>query len=340
MSSRSKILKIFNRDNNQGMGFWTGEPHKDTLDLYLSELGLDEKEDLFAFLHDDCRWFPADAGYKHPEGKPMFDFYLGEEKKSLNQPGCFAECDSLDQVDNFPWPDPGYLDFSVVMEKIELHQDKAIFSGMWSPFFHIVADFFGMDNYFLKMYTDPLIVEAVTEKVVDFLIEANDRFFREASGKVDVFFFGNDFGTQRDLLVSPEDFRHFILPSFKRLIAVGRKYDKKILLHSCGSIIKVIPDLIDAGIDALHPLQAKAYGMDAVNLARNFKNRIAFNGGVDTQQLLIHSSPEEVKEEVLRLYGILGPNYIAGPSHEAILPNVPLRNIVALSRAARSKVNK
>ena len=75
--------------------------------------------------------------------------------------------------------------------------------------------------------------------------------------------------------------------------------------------------------------------MDAQNLARNYKGKIAFVGAVDTQHLLIHSTPDQVKQEVRRLRELLGPHYIVSPSHEAILPNVPLENVIAMSEAAR-----
>ncbi len=192
-----------------------------------------------------------------------------------------------------------------------------------------------MENYFVKMYTDPGVVEAVTEHVVDFFCEANDRFFKYTGDKADTFFFGNDFGTQLDLLVSPEAFKKFILPGLKKLIAVAKKYNKKVLLHSCGSIYKVIPYLIEAGVDALHPLQAKAANMDAATLAREFKNDIAFVGGVDTQELLVHAKPSKIKEEVYRLKDLFGPSLIVSPSHEAILPNVPLENVIAMAEAAK-----
>ncbi len=240
-------------------------------------------------------------------------------------------------MERYPWPDPAHLDFSGVVSQIEAHDDKAVFTGMWCPFFHYVADFFGMDNYFIKMYTNPDVVDAVTERVVDFLDAANDTFFRALGNRADTFFFGNDFGTQRDLILSPEAFRRFVLPSMKRLIATARRYGKKVILHSCGSVYRVIPELIDAGIDGLHPLQARAQSMDAEFLARTYRGSLAFIGGVDTQDLLIHMSPDQIKGEVRRLRRLLGPNFVVSPSHEAILPNVPFENVVAMAEAAREE---
>ncbi len=335
MNSREKINKIFSRSSAGDIGFWTGNPREDTEKIYFNTLKLNDREQLFQYLKDDCRWVPADAGYKHPEGKPVFDIYGGQPVACHGQAGCFAGCESLREIEAFDWPNPDYLDFSDIIAQISRHQDKSVFTGFWSPFFHVVSGFFGMENYFAKMYTAPDIVEAVTAHVVDFYCEANDRFFSELGTLADTFFFGNDFGTQLDLLISPRSFRQFVLPGFSKLIRVAKKHDKKVLLHSCGSIYKVIPLLIDAGIDALHPLQAKAANMDAQTLAGEFKNDIAFVGGVDTQDLLVNGSPLQVREEVCRLKDLLDPNLVISPSHEVILPNVPVENVIAMAESAR-----
>ncbi|MDF2687006.1 MAG: hypothetical protein K0S55_2189, partial [Clostridia bacterium] len=105
-------------------------------------------------------------------------------------------------------------------------------------------------------------------------------------------------------------------------------------MHSCGSIYRIIPLLIDSGIDILHPIQAKAKNMDAAYLNKNFKDKIVFMGGVDTQELLPFGTEEQVKEEVKRLIEIFGPNYIVSPSHEALLKNVTSKNLVAMAKTA------
>jgi uroporphyrinogen decarboxylase len=179
------------------------------------------------------------------------------------------------------------------------------------------------------------VVEAVTRKICEFYYEANERFFRQAGGEVDGFFFGNDFGTQLDLLVSPGLFDRFIMPWFRRFTQQGHNHGAQVILHSCGSIYKVIDRLIDAKVDALHPLQAKAAGMDAASLARDFKGRIAFMGGIDTQDLLVNGTPDQVRDDVRRVKELLGPGLVVSPSHEALLPNVSAENVLAMAEEAR-----
>jgi uroporphyrinogen decarboxylase len=151
---------------------------------------------------------------------------------------------------------------------------------------------------------------------------------------VDGFFFGNDFGTQQSLICGPQQFDEFILPWFVRFTEQGRRHGYQVLLHSCGAIHQVIERLINAGVNCLHPIQALAAQMDAETLAREFRGRIAFMGGIDTQKLLTNGTPEQVKADVLRVKKLLGPNLIVSPSHEAILPNVPPQNVEALIQAA------
>lgn len=334
-TSRDKVGKIFKRSNSYEKAFWTGSPTEEAWKIYLSKIESEEKENLFLYLDDDCRWIPVDDAYNHPDGITMFGSTQGLQYDTFSSVGYFAECEDLREVGKFPWPSPEYFDFKNITNEINIHCDKAVFTGLWSCFFHVVADFFGMENYFIKMRFNPEIVEAVTDHVVSFYVESNKLFFETIGNSADVFFFGNDLGTQSSLLISPEDFKRFVLPGIKKLVEVAKSYNKKVQFHSCGAIYQLIPMLIEAGIDCLHPLQAKAAGMTPEKLAMEFKKDLTFIGGIDTQDLLVNSTPEQVKEEVKRVKDILGPNYIVSPSHEGLLPNVSFENLKAMAEAAK-----
>lgn len=334
-NSRQKVLSILNRSNDNATAMWTGHPSEETVLLYAKEWGIEPtREAIFQYLDDDCRWVTADAGYKSPDGKPAIDPYYNTKRTTLGGEGCFAEAESIADIESYPWPDVKNCDFTKIYEQIDAFQDKMVFTGLWSPFFHQVADFFGMENYFIKMYECPEVVEALTEKIVDYCVEANDIFFKGLGDRADIMFFGNDFGTQLDLFLSPELFRKFVLPSLKRLIAVGKKYNKKVMLHSCGSIYRVIPDLIDSGVDIIHPIQAQATGMSAKDLVQ-FKNDLSFIGGIDAQSFFVNASPAQIADEVNRVRELLGPSIVISPSHEEILPNVPAANILAMAQTGR-----
>lgn len=337
MNGKERTRALFNRKPADRPGFWLGNPVDETKKIYYRYFGANNDEELGLKLGNDFMWIPAEwEAWKHPEGKPMFDVLGGENRKSLNQSGVFAECEDIREVEAFDWPDPDYLDFNSTIKLVDSANAKGmgVVGGMWTAFFHIVADFFGMENYFVKMYTHPEIVEAVTEKVVDFYLEANRKCFEAMAPKLDAFFFGNDFGSQEDILISREMFNKFVLPGFKKNIELAKSFGLKVMLHSCGAISKVIPTLIDAGIDALHPLQAKAKGMEAEKLTAEYKDSLVFVGGVDTQQLLPFGTPGQVKEEVRRLKKVFGDFFVVSPSHEALLPNVSPENVIAMQEAA------
>lgn len=335
MNARTRVKEIFTHGNQAGSAMWTGHPNDKFVPIFAEKYGIEPtREAIFNYLNDDCRWITADAGYRHPEGLPALNPAYNVKRETLSAAGCFAEAETLADIENYPWPDPAYCDFTEIYAEIDKHSDKMVMTGLWSPFFHLVADFFGMENYFIKMYECPEVVEAVTERIVDYYVAANEKFFSGLGDRADVMFFGNDFGTQLDLFISPEKFRQFVLPSFKRLIAVGKKYDKLIMLHSCGSIYRIIPDLIDAGVDILHPIQAQAAGMSAADL-KQYKNDLAFVGGIDAQSFFVDSTPQQIRDEVHRVRDILGPSIVISPSHEEILPNVPPENVVAMTKAAR-----
>lgn len=335
MPDKQRALDVIHHRSTGHGVFWTGHPNAATIPIYAKEWGVaPTAQAIHDYLRDDYCWVMANSGYRHPQGHGEWDAGWGIQRgRSLSAEGCFAHAECAADIEKYPWPEPGFYDFSGVYAEIDRHPDRVVFSGLWCPFFHVLSDFFGMENYFVKMYDDPALVECVTERVVDCMVAANDKFFAGAGERAEVMFFGNDFGTQRDLFLSPENFRRFILPSLKKLIAVGKRYNRKIMLHSCGSIYRVIPDLIDAGVDMLHPIQAQAAGMSAKALAQ-YKNNLTFCGGIDAQSFLATATPRQIEDEVERVYDILGPNIIISPSHEEILPNVPAANMLAMSRAA------
>ena len=335
MNSREKVLRIFKRKSTGEAAFWTGHPNDETIPIYSKEWGIEPtREAIYSYLDDDARWLNAEQYYFHPDNLPMFDTgFQVNKSNTLSSAGCFAETEDVKEVEKYPWPDVKYLDFTDMYNVIDTFQDKMVMTGMWCPFFHLLHDFFGMENYFIKMYTDPDVVQAVTERMVDFYLQANAKWFDIIGDRMDAIFFGNDFGSQLDMLVSPEMFAKFIMPSFRKITAQAKTRGYKVVLHSCGAIESVIPQLIDAGVDCLHPIQAKARNMDAVSLARKYGNDIVFMGGVDTQDLLPFGTPEQVYDEVMRLREIFGPNFIVSPSHEA-MPDTPPENMEAMAKAA------
>jgi uroporphyrinogen decarboxylase len=336
MTGKERFHAIVERKSDRS-GFWHGDPNPASIERLYAHYGVKNDFELGLKLGAHCRWvMPEKCRFWTNPDMPMFDFLGGKKRASLGEAGVFADAEDTAVVDAFHWPDIKYVDFAGTLEEIDktIAAGQAVLSGSWSCFYHNACDFFGMENYFMKMHTDPAVVDAVTRHIVDFYLEANEKLFNLAGNKIDAFFFGNDFGSQLDLLISPEHFDRFVMPYFREFTEQAHRHGYKVALHSCGSIDRVIPRLIDAGVEALHPIQAMARNMDAESLAKKYNGKIVFMGGVDTQRLLPFGKPEEVRAGTRRLRELFGPNFIVSPSHESILPNVSPENITAMAEAA------
>lgn len=330
MNSRERLRTIISGKPADRCGFWLGYPDKNTWPILHSYFGTSSEEELRLKLGDDFRWIGA-WDYRDTLGRGLFHI---PDKRSHGDPGPLANCDHVGQLDElYDWPQVPHMNFATTLQKLKSAGPYYRASGMWTCFYHNVMDLFGMENYMAFMYERPEIVQAVTDRVCQFYYDANERFFGLVGDDADAFFFGNDFGTQLDLICGPHHFDQFILPWFKRFTEQGHRFGKQVILHSCGAIHRVIDRLIDCNVNCLHPIQALARNMDAQTLARDFRGRLAFLGGVDTQHLLVHGTPQDIRDEVRRLQDILGPCLIVSPSHEAILPNVPPANIAAMAEA-------
>ena len=334
MTSRDRIRTIIGGAPADRCGFWLGNPHPTSLPALYAYFGVDDLERLHRKLGSDLRWLSPQltaSVYRHPGGKGLFD--IGQHKRSHAEEGPLASCTTVREIESYEWPDPLYLDFSESLRELTAAGDHYRASGFWMPFFHDVIDLLGFEPLMMAMHDRGEIVHAVCEQVCGFYLDANERFFAAAPGMVDATFFGNDFGTQRDLLISEAHFDEFFLPWIRRFAEQGRRHGLQVMMHSCGSVHRIIDRLIDAGVHCLHPLQALAQGMDAGSLVRRFGGRMSFLGGIDTQELLRRGTPAAIREEVRRLHGSFGARWIASPSHEALLPDIPPGNIAAMAEA-------
>ena len=333
MIDKYKLFNDIMERKSPRCGFWHGNPHPDSYEKLFKYFGVKNDFELGLKLGDTFMWVHDGWGqYKHPENNYVFDLYKNNNISHLSE----LTDDDLDLVGKLNWPDVKYYDFSGFERAIEMSKEHKvpILSGAWAPFYHEIAGMFGMENYFVKMHTDPELITAVTEKIVDFYLDMNKKLFDLYSNEISACFFGNDYGTQLDLMISPEMFKKFVMPYQKKISDQAKTYKLYTFLHSCGSVVKAIPEMIKAGIDGLHPIQALAAGMDAENLSEKFKDKLVFIGGVDTQVLLREGTAKQIKDDVRRLKDLFGNNFFVSPSHEAVLPDIPPENLAAMSEAA------
>ena len=245
---------------------------------------------------------------------------------------------SLRQINEYAWPDPDWVDVSQVRAQASAWaRQYAILGGDWSPFWHDANELLGMENLMCKMHDAPEIVDAVMEHVLDYYIQVNERILASAADLIDVFFIGNDFGSQAGPLISPAMFRRFIFPHLQRLTGLARDYGLKVLMHCCGSFTALMPAMVEAGIDGLQALQPCTPDMQPANLKARFGRALLFNGCIDSHHVLIAGTPELVCRQTQAVLQIMKPGggYVASASHDYILVETPVDNVLAMFDAAR-----
>jgi uroporphyrinogen-III decarboxylase len=244
-----------------------------------------------------------------------------------------AGASSLRDVEAYPWPDPAWMDVSRVKSEAEAWRGNyAVLGGDWSPFWHDVIDFVGLEALYFLMYDRPEVASLLFEKVTDFYYRVSERMFEASSSLIDIFFIGNDFGSQTGPLLGVQLFDRFVLPSLKRLIDLGHRFGRKVMLHCCGGFRPLLPSLIRAGLDGVHALQPFCAGMEPAQLKKDFGGRILLNGAIDSQRVLIEGTPGFVRDETRKILDIMSPGggYVAGASHDYILGETPVRNVLAM----------
>jgi uroporphyrinogen decarboxylase len=195
-----------------------------------------------------------------------------------------------------------------------------------------------MDNFLMMLAGEPARVHRFLDALVEIHMKNLERFLGAVGPSTDVIVFGDDLGAQTGPQISPRMYREFFKPRHAAMWARAKKLaNAKVMLHCCGAVRQLLPDLIDAGLDAINPVQISCRGMDAEGLKRDFGKDLAFwGGGCDTQQILPCGTPAEVRAHVLHQCETLAPGggFVFQQVHN-ILANVPPENIIAMYDAVR-----
>ena len=240
-----------------------------------------------------------------------------------------------------PWHLNIYNDFEFKLfidglKELYNESDYAVMLSVGHNIFEIGTFLRRIDNFLCDIYLDRKGVERLIDRLVEDYLELLDRILNNVRNYIDILQFGDDLGSQQGPFISPDIFRNIFKPRYKRMWDfVHNNSDCKVFLHSCGSIYELIPDLIDAGIDILNPVQTSASNMDPEKLKKEFGRYITFwGGGCDTRNVLPFKKPKEVKEDVKRRIDIFNKDggFVFNQIHN-ILSDVPPENIVAMFEA-------
>ncbi len=189
----------------------------------------------------------------------------------------------------------------------------------------------GLDHLLMDLREAPRFVHELLDRICEYNLAT---LAEMASYGPDGVFISDDYGFQDRLMMSPRDWREFVRPRLSRLLDAAKRHGLVTMLHSCGNVRAIVPDLIEIGLDILHPIQPEA--LDVFALKREFGQHLTLCGGISTQRTLPHGTPEDVRNEVEQKARVLGTGggYILEPGI-TLQADVPLANLVALVETAR-----
>jgi uroporphyrinogen decarboxylase len=265
---------------------------------------------------------------------------------------------TVSDIENFAWPDPDDFDYAVaagVLQSIPDDKAKRVegkyallapgmtleeatqkSGGNWLPVLCTLFDLFGFEETLLKLWQAPAIIEATVRKLEEFVLGFYAKLFEATKGLAQFVYMGDDFATQRGMLISPEHWRKYLKPTYEKYFSLAKKYDLIVWFHSCGQFRPVMGDLIDIGLDVWETVQTHLPGNEPDVLKREYGDHITFFGGISTQTTLPFGTTDDVRREVRERIRVLGRNggYICGPDH-GIMPDVPMENVLAMYDEAR-----
>ncbi len=254
-----------------------------------------------------------------------------------------ADVETPAEVAAYPWPDPTdparFREIRADCERVVFEEGRAsACKGIIPGTLEVSLWMRGFERFFMDLVQDQALAGAILDKALEIKLRFWETVFGHIGDILDVIYDADDYGSQMAPLIAPDLWRKMIKPRISELYAfVHANSGAKVFLHSDGAIKPLIPDLIEAGVDGLNPVQFTAEGMELPELKREFGREIAFwGGGVDTQKVLPRGTPAEVREQVLRNVEMLMPGggYIFATVHN-IQADVPPENIVAMVEALR-----
>jgi uroporphyrinogen decarboxylase len=237
---------------------------------------------------------------------------------------------------------PGPIDSKELSEgakRLRAGSDRAIIGLFGGNLFEVGHFLYRNDQFMMLLAAEPQHAHRFLDKLVELHLTNLERFLAAVGDYIDIILFGDDLGIQTGPMMSPKMYCEFFMPRHKLLWKHAKELaDVKVMLHCCGGVRELLPHLIEAGLDAINPVQISCSGMDAAELKAEFGSELTFwGGGCDTRDILPNGTPEQVAEHVKKQVEILSPGggFVFQQVHN-ILANVPPENIVAMFDAVNS----
>ena len=218
--------------------------------------------------------------------------------------------------------------------------DRAIYATFGGNLVEIGEFVFRIDNFLLQLAANPKRIHKFLDKLTELHLRNMEKYLGSIGEYIDLIGFGDDLGMQTGPQMSPKMYREFFKPRHKILWNHAKKLCPhiKVSLHCCGGVYPLVRDLIEAGLDAINPVQFNCADMQLDRLKKEFGKHLVFwGGGCDTQYILRCGTPEEVQRHVKEQVEIMSPGggFVFQQVHN-ILADVPPENIIAMFETVRS----
>ncbi len=252
-----------------------------------------------------------------------------------------AAMDSVEQIERYAhWPSPDVFDYGVVEAQCDAIRAEGRVVVLMGDRLNRVAQLKpamylrGLENTFIDLAVRPEITRAILGKIKAFYLAYLERILEAARAKIDIVLTGDDFGSQKGPLISPSAWRTFIRPGFAEYIGLIKSYDTVAMHHTCGSVVELIPDMIDCGLDVLQSIQPEAAGMSLAGLKARFGRELCYHGGISIQRTMPFGTPDEIQRQVRQIAGVVKPDggYVFGTAHN-IQADTSVENVQALMAA-------
>jgi uroporphyrinogen decarboxylase len=348
MTSKERTLRALNYAGYDRLPtFYLSTPELD--EELRSYLGVRDSDELDAVLGVDLKEvMPPYVGPElrtHDDGS--WDGLFGERYANIPyEAGAYPEAvylpfqgvTSVHELRGFRFPSSDWYDYTTIKNQCEAVADFAVVYGDAGTmdFMNGIARCRGVEQVLLDVATENPVYLALMEKRHEFFYMGAEKALQAAGGLIDILALGEDYGSQRGLLISPRTFDRLFRPYLQQYIDLAHRYGARAMMHSCGSVRWLIPRFIDMGLDILDVVQVDAAGMDIRELHREFYGKIAFRGSMSVQSTLPFGTQQDVRCQVaLRQELFRDGGLIIGPTHQ-IQPKTPLENILEMYRAVGS----
>jgi uroporphyrinogen decarboxylase len=310
-------------------------------------LASDDDEGLLRALHVDFR--KVGAPYRGPRvhediperGVRVDDWGVHTRYIRHESGGYWDFCDfPLQNADEaavaaWPMPDPGHFDYDAVRLQCRRSSEYGLCLVCYGDLINGNGFLRGMEQTLVDLLTDEPAGLLLADRRFAIQEEIASRTLSAAEGRIDVLWLGEDLGTQRTPMVSPDTFRKHFRPRYQRLVDLGKEFGCLVMIHTCGSSSWAYDELADMGVDAVDTLQPEAVDMSPAYLKRRFGGRLAFHGCISTAGPVAFGTVDDVTADCRKTLDIMKPGggYCFAPTHQ-LQDNSPTENVLAMYRTA------